>query len=60
MAPLFQSYFSGYYGKIIIGAVFRNGEWQVAVGDTHIQDNESAIVVCTSLHLKDVQMLFLE
>ena len=49
-----------YYGKIIIGAVFRNGEWQVAVGDTHIKNNESAIVVCTSLHLKDVQKLFLD
>ncbi len=48
-----------YYGKIIIGAIFRNGEWRVAVGDTHILGNESAIVVCTSPHLKDVQRLFL-
>jgi trk system potassium uptake protein TrkA len=47
-------------GKIIIGAVFRHGEWQIAVGDTHIQDNESVIVFCASLHLKDVQKLFLE
>ncbi|MBW2427551.1 MAG: Trk system potassium transporter TrkA, partial [Deltaproteobacteria bacterium] len=47
-----------YYGKIIIGAIFRDGEWRVAVGDTHIMDNERAIVVCTSLSLKDVQQLF--
>ena len=47
-----------YYGKIIIGAIFRDGEWRVAVGDTHIHDNERAIVVCKSLFLKDVQQLF--
>jgi len=49
---------SSYYGKIIIGAIFRDGEWRVAVGDTHIHNNERAIVVCTSLSLKDVQQLF--
>jgi trk system potassium uptake protein TrkA len=49
-----------FYGKIIIGAIFRDGEWQIAVGDTHIQGDESVIVACTSLHLKDVQRLFLE
>ncbi len=47
-----------YYGKIIIGAIFRDGKWRVAVGDTHINDNERATVVCTSLSLKDVQQLF--
>ena len=47
-----------YYGKIIIGAIFRDGEWRVAVGDTQINDNERAIVVCKSLSLKDVQQLF--
>jgi len=46
-------------GKIIIGAIFRDGEWEIAVGDTHIHDDEPVIVVCTSLHLKDVQKLFL-
>ena len=49
---------STYYGKIIIGAIFRDGKWQIAVGDTRIQDNERAIVVCKSLSLKDVQQLF--
>jgi trk system potassium uptake protein TrkA len=48
-----------YYGKIIIGAIFRDGQWQVAVGDTHIHADDPVIVVCTSLHLKDVQKLFL-
>ena len=48
-----------YYGKIIIGGIFRDGTWQIAVGDTHIHANERAIVVCTSMHLKDVQRLFL-
>lgn len=47
-----------YYGKMIIGAIFRDGEWRIAVGDTHIHDNERAIVVCKSLSLKDVQQLF--
>ncbi len=49
-----------FHGKILIGGVFRDGEWQIAVGDTHIQDNEPVIVFCASLHLKDVQKLFLE
>jgi trk system potassium uptake protein TrkA len=48
-----------YYGKIMIGSIHRDGSWQVAVGDTHIQSNERAIVVCVSHHLKDVQKLFL-
>ena len=50
---------SSYYGKIMIGAIHRDGVWQVAVGDTHIQSNERVIVVCISPHLKDVQELFL-
>ena len=48
-----------YYGKIMVGAVFREGAWHVAVGDTHIQSDERAIVVCGSPQLKDVQKLFL-
>ncbi|MBU1163227.1 MAG: Trk system potassium transporter TrkA, partial [Proteobacteria bacterium] len=31
---------SSYYGKIMIGSIFRDGEWKVAVGDTHIHANE--------------------
>ena len=43
----------------MIGGIYRNGAWHVAVGDTHIQSNERVIVVCVSPHLKDVQKLFL-
>ncbi len=50
---------SSYYGKIMIGSIYRDGVWHVAVGDTHIQSNERVIVVCMSQHLKDVQKLFL-
>lgn len=52
--------FSSFDSNIIIGVIFRDGEWQVAVGDTHIRADERVIVVCTSLHLKDVQKLFLQ
>ena len=48
-----------FYGKIIIGGIFRDDEWQIAVGDTHILADERVIVVCTSMHLRDVQRLFL-
>jgi len=48
-----------FYGKILIGGVFRNGKWETAVGNTHIREGERAIAVCTSLHLKDVRELFL-
>ena len=48
-----------YYGKIMVGGIYRDGAWQVAVGDTHIQSDERVIVVCMSQHLKDVQKLFL-
>lgn len=48
-----------FYGKIIVGSVFREGKWKTAVGDTHIHENERVIVICTSLQLKDVRNLFL-
>jgi len=50
---------SYYNEKIMIGSIHRDGVWQVAVGDTHVQKNERVIVVCMSQHLKDVQKLFL-
>lgn len=49
---------SYYNGKMMIGGIYRDGTWQVAVGDTHIQNNERVIVVCMSQNLKDVQKLF--
>lgn len=44
--------------KLIIGSVYRNNTWSVAVGDTHIQKNERVIVICPSQYLKDVRKLF--
>ncbi len=46
------------YGTILIGSVYRQGEWRVAVGNTHIKANERVIVICLSPHLKDVRKLF--
>ncbi len=48
-----------YQGTILIGSVYRHGEWRIAVGNTHIQENERAIVICLSPQLKDVRKLFL-
>lgn len=45
--------------KLIIGAVFRENRWQIAVGDTHIQAGDPVIVICTSKSLKDVRKLFI-
>ena len=44
---------------IIVGSVFRDGEWETAVGETQINAGDRAIVICDSLHLKDVRELFL-
>lgn len=48
-----------YYGKIMVGAIYRDDAWRVAVGDTQIRSDERVIVVCISPNLKDVQKLFL-
>ena len=48
-----------FHGKILIGGVYRDAHWKIAVGDTRILPDERVIVVCKSLHLKDVQKLFL-
>jgi trk system potassium uptake protein TrkA len=50
---------SFFHDKLIIGAIFRDSGWQVAVGDTHIQPGEPVIAICTSPHLKDVRKLFI-
>ena len=44
---------------IIIGSVFRDGVWETAVGETQINAGDRAIVICDSLHLKNVRELFL-
>jgi trk system potassium uptake protein TrkA len=48
-----------FHDKLIIGAVFRDNSWQIAVGNTHIQADDPVIVICTSRHLKDVRKLFI-
>lgn len=45
-------------GHIIVGSVFRDGQWKTAVGDTHIHNGDRAIVICNTLYLKDVRKLF--
>ncbi|MCP4752282.1 MAG: Trk system potassium transporter TrkA [Proteobacteria bacterium] len=47
-------------GKILIGTIYRNGKWEIAVGDTHLQEGDRAIAVCGSMMFKDLQELFLE
>jgi len=55
--PLYE--IGGMKGKIIIGGFCRDGEWQTAVGSTHIQPGDKVIGICTSKHLKDLQRLIL-
>jgi len=45
-------------GSILIVGVFRDGHWQVAIGDTQIQNGEHVMVVCTSQNLKKIRKLF--
>jgi trk system potassium uptake protein TrkA len=49
---------SRYQGQLLIGSIYRDGDWRVAVGNTHIADNDRAIGVCLSRHLKDMRKLF--
>lgn len=56
-APLYGQHISS-MGKILIGAVFRDGNWKIAMGDTHIKEGERVIAVCTSTYLKKVRELF--
>ena len=45
--------------QISIGAVYRDGDWRVAVGSTHIQPGERVIGICASERLGELQRLFL-
>ena len=49
-----------FYGKILIGAIYRDGQWKIAMGDTQVQPGDKAIAVCGSFMLKDLQQLFLD
>ena len=44
--------------QILIGAVMQEGRWQVAVGDTHLQEGEKALVICLSNSLQEVKKIF--
>ena len=50
--------FSTIAGHMIIGSVFRDGKWETAIGDTHIREGDRAVVICNSMHLKDVREMF--
>ena len=56
-SPLFK--LDGMKGKILIGGVCRKGDWQIAVGSTHVQPGEKVIGICCSHHLPDLQRLIL-
>lgn len=47
-----------YQGKILVGAFYRDGVWQIAVGKTHIRANERVIVICLSMQLNAIRHLF--
>jgi trk system potassium uptake protein TrkA len=47
-----------YRGKLLVGAVRRDGHYHVALGQTRIEPGERAIVVCHSTMLKTVRTLF--
>jgi len=51
---------SFFNGKILIGTYFRDNQWEIAIGDTHLQEGDRAIAVCGSMMLKDLQKLFME
>jgi len=48
-----------HHGKILIGGVLRDDQWQIAVGNTRLHADDRVIVVCKSMHLKDVNKLFI-
>lgn len=50
---------SFFQDRLIIGAVYREEKWQIAVGNTHIKPGEPVIVICISKYLKDVRRLFI-
>jgi trk system potassium uptake protein TrkA len=46
-------------GRIMIGAVFRSGRWEVALGDTQVAAGDRVVSVCTQEQLGLLQRLFL-
>ena len=56
-APLKKQ--DGLRGHIMVGAVYRDGQWNVATGETQLMAGERVVCVCTSEHLSELQRLFL-
>ena len=46
-------------GRIMIGAVFRDGQWTIARGSTQIEAGDRVVCVCGVAHLRELQSLFL-
>ena len=46
------------YGKILIGAVYRDEKWEIAMGETQLRKDDRVIAVCGSKMLKELQSLF--
>lgn len=46
-------------GAIVIGGIYHDGSWQIAVGTTHVVAGDKIIGVCASSHLPDLQRLIL-
>ncbi len=56
--PLYQ--LNGLKGNIIIGAINREGKWEIAVGSTHVHPGDRIVGVCTSKNLPSLQKLILK
>lgn len=55
--PLYEV--GGMKGKIIIGGVYHDDAWQIAVGATQVRPGDRVIGVCASQHLRDLEHLLL-
>jgi trk system potassium uptake protein TrkA len=55
--PLYEV--GGMKDRIIIGGTCRHGEWEIAVGSTHVQSGDTVIGICNSKDLRDLQRLIL-
>ena len=55
--PLFK--LEGMKDKIIIGGVWRDDEWEIAVGSTQVEPGDTVVGICRSRHLRDLQKLLL-
>jgi Trk K+ transport system NAD-binding subunit len=44
--------------KMLIGGVWRDDDWQIAIGSTHIEAGDKAIGICGSQDLRDLERMF--